>query len=119
MNRCYRPDHDSYGRYGGRGISVCERWHTFENFAADMGEPKPGQQIDRIDTEGDYKPENCRWTSQVENANNKSSSRLLTINGKTQTMAQWAREAGVNYIAFSARVRRGWDLEKAINTKGR
>jgi len=104
--RCRDPKATGYKNYGGRGITVCERWESFENFIADMG-PRPfeGASIDRIDTDGDYTPENCRWATRIEQANNKRSCHRLTLDGKTQTIAEWAREAGLNYVTLFYRLR--------------
>lgn len=72
-NRCRNPNYYNYVRYGARGIQVCERWDTFENFVADMGErPGKGYSIERVDNDGNYEPSNCKWATAVEQNNNKS-----------------------------------------------
>lgn len=90
-HRCEDPKRESYQRYGGRGIKVCQEWHdanTFMDWAESHGY-KPGLQLDRIDNDGDYSPENCRWVTAKDNSRNKRTNRLLTINGKTKTVSEW------------------------------
>ena len=81
IDRCYRPEHSHYHRYGGRGVTVCKRWHSFENFYADMGVPPEGLTIDRIDNDGNYEPGNCRWATRKEQANNTSQNLTPEIKG--------------------------------------
>lgn len=90
-HRCEDPKRESYQRYGGRGIKVCQEWHDANTFMdwAELHGYKPGLQLDRIDNDGDYSPENCRWVTAKENSRNKRTNRLLTINGKTKTVSEW------------------------------
>ncbi len=118
-NRCYNAKQEAYPSYGGRGIVVDLRWHGkegFFNFIADMG-PKPeGASLDRIDNDGPYSPENCRWATKDEQANNKRNNRWITANGKTQTMAQWAKELGCNPSNIIYRIKSGMTPEQAVTT---
>jgi hypothetical protein len=100
--------------YYARGIRVCARWQAFEAFLEDMGESPDGLTIDRIDGSRGYEPGNCRWATYVEQANNVCSNVRLSLNGKTQTLAEWAREIGINHNTLVYRVRRGWSPERAI-----
>ena len=103
--RCYNPNRTHYRHYGGRGIKVCDRWlESFENFYEDMGDCPPGLSIDRIDNDGDYTPENCRWATSMEQTNNTSRNRRVTVDGETMTITQWARRLGVNIRTMFYRV---------------
>lgn len=115
--RCLNPNHKSYPRYGGRGITVCERWkNSFLNFYSDMG-PKPqNHTINRLDNKGNYCPENCRWASVEEQNNNKENSHLLTYNGETLTLSQWAKRFNINSGTLCNRLKRNWDVEKSLTT---
>lgn len=113
VRRNKRPENITYIS---KGIAVCERWsHSFENFFADMG-PRPSKRhsIDRIDNDGDYTPENCKWSTIEEQANNRSNNRIMVINGERMTMAQACRRFSMKYSTVSCRVARGWDDEDAI-----
>ena len=112
--RCLDPQNHSYPYYGGRGITVCERWLKYENFKADVGYPPEGMTLDRIDNDGPYSPENCRWATRTEQNNNTRSNRMVTFQDKTQTIAQWAREIGIRQSSLCVRLLRGWPLERAL-----
>jgi hypothetical protein len=108
-DRCHNPNNGAYGRYGGRGIKVCERWEQFENFFADMGQrPSPQHSIDRIDNNGDYCPENCRWATRNEQGKNKRNNILLTIDGETRHYTEWADLFGISRSTVLKRIRKGW-----------
>ncbi len=118
-NRCSRPNVRGYKDYGGRGIKVCERWESFLNFLADMGECPPGKSIDRIDNNGNYEPGNCRWATLVEQTNNRRTNRILELGGKKMTMAQWAVLTGLKYPVIQGRLRLGWTIERTLTTPSR
>lgn len=121
MDRCYKPNHVGFDRYGGRGIVVCERWQDVRNFVAD-NEPlyAPGLTIERIDNDGNYEPGNCCWATYGEQSNNKSSNRYLTLNGRSMTVAQWARELSIDRKTLTDRIDKfGWTPEAALTTPHR
>lgn len=112
--RCRNPNDTDFKDYGGRGISVCQRWDSFADFFADMGIRPKGATLDRINTDGDYTPSNCRWASATTQANNKRSNRKLTINGETKTLQEWCRIHGLDHSKVRYRLSRGWSVEKAF-----
>jgi hypothetical protein len=120
LNRCNNPKNRDYIDYGGRGIKVCAKWSGpsgYENFLSDVGRrPSPRHSLDRENTNGEYSPENCRWATPSEQANNRRNNRILTYNGKSQTLAQWSVELGLDYCTIKMRIKRGWSVEKALNT---
>ena len=121
IQRCLNVNTSNYSRYGGRGITVCDRWHpsnenAFENFLSDMGDrPSSKHSLDRKDNDSEYSPDNCRWATATEQANNRRSNRLFTHNGMTKTLAQWSRELGIKQATIRCRVDRyGWTVAKAL-----
>jgi hypothetical protein len=118
LGRCYRKSHDKYHCYGGRGIAVCDRWRrSFPNFFADMGvKPTPKHEIDRIDNDGPYSPENCRWATRKENARNRRTSRWIEYQGQRKTLAEWADITGIGWSTIRMRLNRGESAEKALTT---
>jgi hypothetical protein len=121
LARCYNETHKHYSHYGGRGIKVCTRWkNDFDAFLKDMGRrPSDRSTIDRIDNDGNYTPENCRWVSYKTNLRNKGNNLRLTHNGETLTLAEWAERTGISRITIGARLRKGWTTDKALTTKPR
>lgn len=115
--RCHSPIAKGYHRYGGRGITVCDAWRvSFEQFARDMGPRPAGHSIERINNNGPYAPDNCRWATRTEQANNRRTSRWVTANGQTMTIADWSRSTGLAWHTIHNRLQRGWDDSKAVNT---
>jgi hypothetical protein len=115
--RCMRVNSVQFADYGGRGIKVCSRWDSYENFLKDMGrKPTPGHSIDRIDNDGGYCPENCRWATHEEQSRNKRTSRMLTYGGKSQCVVSWAEELGMAGHVLQHRIDRGWTVERALTT---
>jgi hypothetical protein len=119
LSRCRNPRLRVYQHYGARGIRVCERWHSYEYFLADMGRCPPGASLERIDNNGHYEPTNCRWATPREQASNRRSTRLLTAFGKTQTCAQWAAEIGITRTTLWQRLKRGLRGEDAVKPRQR
>lgn len=118
--RCSNPNVDNYKFYGGRGIKVCQEWNTYEPFrdwALSHGY-SDNLSIDRIDNDGDYSPENCRWISTKEQAFNKRNSIYLEHNGERKPLKQWCEEKGVSYKAAHARYKKGLPFEKIFREAG-
>lgn len=104
-SRCQRKADTCYRYYGGRGISVCERWNSFENFLEDMGERPDGLTIDRIDNNGNYEPDNCRWATRKEQSRHTRQNKMITYQGKSQCLTDWASELSVNKITLAYRLK--------------
>lgn len=114
LRRCDKPNRQDYYLYGGRGITVCQEWRSFEVFLEQMGEKPNGMTLGRINNDGHYCMTNCRWESVLQQANNKRNNHLVTLNGVRQTVSQWARQMGIAPDVIFCRIRRGWPEEEAV-----
>lgn len=115
--RCTNPNQGNYHLYGGRGITMCERWRKFENFLDDMGKPPTARhQIDRINNNEGYSPTNCRWATPEQNGRNKRNNHILTWNGMSKCLSQWSEEFCIPYCTLRMRIRRDWSIQKALTT---
>lgn len=117
--RCANTKNKKYPRYGGRGITVCEEWQTFEPFYewAMANGYRNNLTIDRIDNDGDYCPENCRWVTLQKQANNTSKTIKIEFNGETKTLSEWAEIIGVDRVCLWKRIYlRNWPIAKALTT---
>ncbi len=115
MSRCYNARDKRFSRYGERGIKVCARWHTPDNFIEDMSATyKPRLQIERIDNNGDYEPKNCRWATHTEQQRNRSNSIVITIAGETRPLPEWCEKFNAPYHRTRERLRAGWEPVRAL-----
>ena len=115
--RCINPKYCLYHRYGGRGITICDEWmNSFTSFRewAFKNGYKPELSLDRINNDGNYCPENCKWSTVIEQANNRRNNRMITINGETDTMANWSRRTGIPYWVIQKRLGCGWSENDAV-----
>ena len=114
--RCYNKTKNNYSSYGGRGITVCDRWRdSFENFIKDVGiRPSEKHSLERVNNDGNYEPSNVRWATGIEQSNNTRSNRVIVYKNKKMTVAQAAREFGIDHELLRSRLKRGWSPTKAI-----
>lgn len=108
ISRCKNPVGDFYAQYGGRGIQVCERWRTFENFYADMGDKPEGHSIERIDVNGNYEPSNCRWANNYDQSLNKTNTIWVNVNGEVLPMMKVCEMVDIPYRVALNRKKMGW-----------
>lgn len=115
--RCYNPNYDKYQYYGGKGIKICDEWlnsyDAFEEWAESHGYRKD-LTLDRIDVNGDYTPDNCRWIGLVAQANNRTTNRIIKYGGKQLTIAEWARELNIPDTTLRQRISEGWSIKRAF-----
>lgn len=118
-SRCNNPNEQWYHLYGGKGIKVCDRWcDSFWNFLEDMGEkPSPQHSIDRIDSDGDYEPSNCKWSTPTEQSRNTSRNIMITYEGKTKCLTEWVEIFKKPIGVLRRRLDKGWLLKKAFTTE--
>ena len=118
-SRCYNKKDKGFENYGDRGIVMCDEWlNSFSQFYADMGNrPSKKHTIDRINNNGNYDSKNCKWSTKKEQARNRRTSKLFTINGETKSLAEWAEISGINYQTIFQRITTlNWTIEKSLNT---
>lgn len=116
LARCLNQNTPYYHHYGGRGISVCQRWLKFENFLTDMSHRPDGKTLNRIDNDGGYEPGNCEWATRSEQMENTRQTRFLTVNGQTMSVNQWAIHLNVKRNTLYNRLFSGWTPERTILT---
>lgn len=115
ISRCHNPNTEQYAGYGGRGIQVCDRWRkSFLAFLEDMGNPPPGHTIDRINSQGNYEPDNCRWATPKEQARNTRRNRVGVVDGQRMCVAEAEEKYGVKYRTILGRICRGMSMEQAV-----
>ena len=115
--RCRNPNCKGFKYYGGNGRDVCDRWLIFENFFEDMGECPEGMTLERIDNTKGYYKENCRWATQLEQANNKSNTHWIDYKGEIMSLPQWARRLGMQIETLRQRINKlHWSIERALTT---
>ena len=117
IDRCYNSKNTHYKRYGGRGISVCDKWrYSFHEFLKDIGRrPHLKYTLDRINNELNYTPDNCKWSTKTEQSFNKSNNILIEYNGHIKNLSVWAKEININSGTLSSRLKGGWTIEDSLN----
>lgn len=118
INRCHNPKSTAYRRYGARGIWVCQRWReSFLAFVEDMGSRPDGHQLDRTNNDGNYEPGNVKWVLPQANQRNRSDNRLLTHDGHTRTITEWAEVTGIKMGTIWKRLELGWSAERTLDPR--
>ncbi len=117
QQRCNNPKSTVYYKYGGKGVTVCDRWDTFEHFVSDMGlRPSVAHSIDRTDNRKGYEPDNCRWATEIQQQRNRSNNRVVEYQGEELCVAELAERIGLSAKLLRARLERGWSVDRAVST---
>jgi hypothetical protein len=114
MQRCHNPNNPSFDGYGRRGITVCQAWHRFEAFYADVGDPPLGMELERINNDRGYEPGNVKWATRKQQVRNTRQNRLITYSGKTLCLSDWSNETGISRDTLAGRYRTGWPIERML-----
>ena len=112
--RCFNKNNQEYNNYGGRGITVCDKWLDFRNFYADMGERPAGKTLDRVNNNGNYCKENCRWATQKEQSNNVRRNIIIELNGKRRPLYWWSEKLNIKSHTIYTRIIRGWSASDSL-----
>lgn len=115
LTRCTNKNSKDHNLYGDRGISVCDRWRSFDNFISDMGMPCDNESIERIDTNGNYEPSNCKWATSAEQSRNKRNNHVVEFNGESMIVADWAKIIGINESSLRGRLKK-YPIDIALTT---
>ena len=115
VGRCTNPNHAAFENYGGRGIAVCGRWRLFENFSQDMGTRPEGGMLDRKNNDGNYEPNNCRWSTRKEQNSNRRNCIYVDCDGERVTLREYCRRKDIKYRPIVKRIQdRGWPIPLAL-----
>lgn len=115
LGRCENPNAHAYELYGGRGIKICDAWHDFQTFYDDIGKrPADNYSLDRINNDGDYCPENCRWATWKQQSRNRSNNRIIELDGERRCISEWASITGINHGTLTQRLNRGWTARQTL-----
>ena len=115
--RCLNPKNQFFHHYGGRGITLCDRWHGFAAFLEDMGVAPHGLSLDRIDNDRGYEPGNCRWTAQKDQMRNRRTNVFIEFQGERLTVQDWSRRTGIAFTTLRTRMKAGWPVERVLSTQ--
>lgn len=116
LQRCINKKHENYSNYGGRGIIVCERWKSFLSFLEDMGERPFNKTLERLNVNGNYSKDNCKWATMEEQRNNMRTNNNITFDGRTLSVTAWAKLLKIDRNTFASRLYNGWSFASAAST---